>query len=47
MIAAIADLLVGDARHLCMMKAPAPMIGGMIWPPVEAAASTEPAVLAG
>jgi hypothetical protein len=30
-----------------MMKAPAPMIGGMIWPPVEAAASTAPALLPG
>jgi hypothetical protein len=27
-----------------MMKAPAPMIGGMICPPVDAAASTAPAV---
>ena len=26
-----------------MTKAAAPMIGGMIWPPVEATASTEPA----
>ena len=26
-----------------MMNAPAPMIGGMIWPPVDAAASIPPA----
>ena len=28
-----------------MMNAPAPMIGGISWPPVEAAASTPPANL--
>ena len=27
-------------RSSAMMKAPAPMTGGMIWPPVEAVAST-------
>ena len=26
-----------------MMNAPTPMIGGMIWPPVEATASMAPA----
>ena len=26
-----------------MMKAAAPMMGGMIWPPVDEAASTAPA----
>ena len=29
--------------HWLMMNAPAPMIGGMSWPPVDAAASTAPA----
>ena len=38
---------VGDAGDLAMMKAPAPMIGGMICPPVEAAASIAPALRAG
>ena len=30
-----------------MMKAAAPMIGGMIWPLVEAATSIAPALIAG
>jgi len=30
-------------RNSAMMNAAAPMTGGMIWPPVEAAASTAPA----
>ena len=34
---------VGDAQNSAMTNAPAPMTGGMIWPPVEATASTAPA----
>ncbi len=35
--------LYGSPVNSAIKKAAAPMIGGMIWPPVEAAASTAPA----
>ena len=40
MSAARAILRYGIWISSAMMKAPAPMIGGMIWPPVDATAST-------
>ena len=42
-IALTATLAYGIPMYSAIKKAAAPMMGGMIWPPVEAAASTAPA----
>ena len=46
MAAAFATSKYGTFVISDMMKAPAPMTGGMIWPPVPAMASMAAAVLA-
>ena len=42
-MALTAMVLYGRFTYSAMRKAAAPMMGGMIWPPVDAAASTAPA----
>ena len=42
-IALTATCAYGMPMYSAIRNAAAPMIGGMIWPPVEAAASTAPA----
>ena len=43
MTAARITVFSGISRNSTIRKAAEPMIGGVIWPPVEAAASTAPA----
>ncbi len=42
-IAAMTMVVYGTSRNSAITKAAAPMIGGVIWPPALAAASTPPA----
>ena len=42
-IAFVATSMYGMPMYSAIRNAAAPMIGGMIWPPEEAAASTAPA----
>jgi len=42
-MAAMTMVEYGSARNSIIRKAAAPMMGGVIWPPVDAAASTPPA----